>query len=358
MTPDLLWFVLAGFLLGFITSTLWEWFYFRRERLKLTDHRIRELEDKLRRREDGAFVPAEADGEQAWAERSYRSPGVFLDVEERDEEAEEDETDETLLTVDKVAASGAVAAASARRVEAAEPEDALKPLSARPMSARTRQAVLAALRRNSEMAGRRTSTTDVSDPARSSQQEDAATDEPSSDQPDERASEAATDPSTPERAWQQDPRLTQPSSDHPDNLSKIKGIGDVYRQRLYKAGIYTWHQVSTADEDTLRRATGAYPSSNVHEWPPQARQLAERDGRHGAQYTGPTPDELTEILGIGPVSAQVLYRAGICTYEQLASTAPERLAELFPIAVAGDQPDFNGWIARATRLADEKHGIG
>jgi predicted flap endonuclease-1-like 5' DNA nuclease len=64
---------------------------------------------------------------------------------------------------------------------------------------------------------------------------------------------------------------------------------------------------------------------------------------------------MTKILGIGPVSASVLYRSGICTYEQLASTPVNDLEALFPIAVAGDQPDFGQWVTRAAALADEKH---
>ncbi len=345
MTPDLLWFVLAGFLLGFITSTLWEWFYFRRERLKRTDRRILELEDKLRRLENEPAAADEAADQPAWAERTYRSPGVFLDVEEQgvEEQGEEsvaDGADDAPRAPEEVAAPVAIP-----RAQEVEPAGAAKPLSARPMSARTRQEVLAALRRNSEAAGRR-----------SMGAENAETPVPASaPAPVQTPAQTPPEPAAPVRAWQQDPALTQPSSDYPDNLSKIRGIGDVYRQRLYKAGIYTWDQVATADEETLRRATSAYPSSNVHEWPPQARELAEKNGRTGARYTGPTPDNLTKIFGIGPVSAQSLYRAGICTYEQLASTTPERLAELFPIAVAGELPDFAAWIRQATELADEKH---
>jgi predicted flap endonuclease-1-like 5' DNA nuclease len=149
--------------------------------------------------------------------------------------------------------------------------------------------------------------------------------------------------------------LTRRSKDFPDDLSKVKGIGDVYKQRLYRAGVFTWHQVATADVDLLRRATSAYPSSNVEEWPEQARKLAERYGRSNAVYSGPRPDDLTKIIGIGPVGAQTLYRAGVCTYEQLASALVDELAALFPIAVAGDQPDFGRWVKQAIQLANEKH---
>jgi predicted flap endonuclease-1-like 5' DNA nuclease len=82
----------------------------------------------------------------------------------------------------------------------------------------------------------------------------------------------------------------------------------------------------------------------------------EKHGRKNAIYSGPQPDDMTKILGIGPVGASVLYRAGICTYEQLASTSIADLEALFPVAVAGDQPDFAQWVSRAAALADEKHG--
>jgi predicted flap endonuclease-1-like 5' DNA nuclease len=155
--------------------------------------------------------------------------------------------------------------------------------------------------------------------------------------------------------WLGNPDLTQRTQEFPDDLSKIKGIGDVYKQRLYRAGICTWRQIAEGDLEVLRKATGAHPSSNVEDWPVQARKLMEKYNRGEAQYGGPTPDDLTKILGIGPVGASTLYRAGICTYEQLATTPEAELAALFPIAVAGDQPDFAGWIARAEALADAKH---
>jgi predicted flap endonuclease-1-like 5' DNA nuclease len=156
--------------------------------------------------------------------------------------------------------------------------------------------------------------------------------------------------------WINDAKLTARSKEYPDDLSKIKGIGDVYKQRLYRAGFHTWKQIAEADTETLRRATSAYPSSNVEEWLVQAERLMEKHGRKSAVYNGPPPDDMTKILGIGPVGAAVLYRAGICTYEQLATTPIAELEALFPIAVAGDQPDFAQWVARATTLADEKHG--
>ena len=135
---------------------------------------------------------------------------------------------------------------------------------------------------------------------------------------------------------------------------KIKGIGDVYRWRLYRAGIYTWHQIAESAEETLRAATNAYPGSNIGDWQEQARQLAQKNGRQGAVYDGPSPDDLTKIIGIGPVGARTLFRAGICTYEQLAGATPAELHDLFPIAVAGDEPNFEHWVAQAADLAGRK----
>src|SRR4051794_31256303 len=100
MAMNLLWYVLAGFLLGFASSTLWEWFYFRKERLKLTDRRIRELEAKLNDAEietdKSPAIPltstpiptvaavTAATRTSAWGDTAYRSPGVFLESEEFD----------------------------------------------------------------------------------------------------------------------------------------------------------------------------------------------------------------------------------------------------------------------------------
>jgi predicted flap endonuclease-1-like 5' DNA nuclease len=173
-----------------------------------------------------------------------------------------------------------------------------------------------------------------------------------------RAQESVPPQSPARQRWANNPELTQRTREHPDDLSRIKGIGDVYKQRLYRAGFYTWKQIAETDEATLRRAVSANQSSNIGAWYGQAEQLMEKHGRKDAVYTGPHPDDLTKILGIGPVGASVLYRAGICTYEQLASTSISDLATLFPVAVAGDQPDFAQWIARAEKLADQKHEDG
>lgn len=436
MATNLLWFVMAGFLLGFATSTLWEWFYFRKERLKLTDRRIRELEAKIREAETGIDSSTSSENlpdiplptvasltgatsasatprTSAWGDTSYRSPGVFLESETLEaaadtpvagrEHSRPPFTDASSLTgspasstisgsaalptsgvptIDSVVPkpSAPVTASSRETASPAKPDtrsdiqgpaDALR--AKRDAAARTRQELLATLRRNSEAVQRgqfplpenvntRSEQPPASPPTRLTS---LVSPEPSDEQvlpaqtasvTTEQPSQSAAPPMPPERLrWINNPELTQRTKQYPDDLSKIKGIGDVYKQRLYRARIYTWKQIAETDPEILRRAVGANQSSNIGEWHDQAVRLMEKHGRSDAVYTGPQPDDMTKILGIGPVSASVLYRSGICTYEQLASTPLGDLEALFPIAVAGDQPDFAQWVARATELADQKH---
>lgn len=57
MTLEVLWFVLAGFVLGFAVSTLWEWFYYRGKRLGWRDERVAELEATLAQRPAQSETP-------------------------------------------------------------------------------------------------------------------------------------------------------------------------------------------------------------------------------------------------------------------------------------------------------------
>ena len=59
----------------------------------------------------------------------------------------------------------------------------------------------------------------------------------------------------------------------PDNLTKVKGIGKVYQQRLNEAGIYTFAQIAEADPAKLAEIAKAIDAANVEDWPRQAREL-------------------------------------------------------------------------------------
>jgi len=140
------------------------------------------------------------------------------------------------------------------------------------------------------------------------------------------------------------------SGNRPDALSDIRGIGDVYEQRLYEAGIFTWHELSLVDEETLRAVTKALPTSNLVSWIEQARQLAAESGRIGAAYTGPLPSDLTRIQGIDQVFEQELVQAGILTFAQLAQTTAPKLAAILPAHRLDDAINFAAWIAEAREL--------
>jgi hypothetical protein len=76
MEGQLLWFLMAGFLLGFACSTLWEWFYYR-------GLRRRNLTAQVEVASIDTAVPAVAANEQPMVESSYRSPAIFIEGEEQ-----------------------------------------------------------------------------------------------------------------------------------------------------------------------------------------------------------------------------------------------------------------------------------
>lgn len=344
MTMRLIWFILAGFLLGFTASTLWEWFHFRRERMKLESNRIAELETQLANEQninaqlrimltdaepfDEALEelpqqPSRIDNKQI----RYSSPGVFLDSETSNgDHREADRPSFTQRGINEVPVLPADAGdGDMDFVNDNGNEIARNPTGDSVVEIEQSRESIPEEDSESVIIGRLAA---------------------------ELVREKAPRPAP--EAVISEIEMVPRSHDFPDNLSKIKGIGDVYKFRLFKAGIYTWHQVSETDVETLRTATNAYPGANVDEWPEQAQRLAEKHGRQNAYYSGPPPDDLTQIVGIGPVGQYTLYNAGICTYEQLASVTVAELKTLFPIAIAGDEPNFAQWIGLAVELSKAK----
>lgn len=85
------------------------------------------------------------------------------------------------------------------------------------------------------------------------------------------------------------------------------------------------------------------------------RQRPPRPGVAMKRSTEPGPtlmvsDALEEIKGIGPVFANRLNEAGILTFEQLASTAPEELERITGVT----RWDPADWIIEASALAAAK----
>ena len=81
MTAAFWWYVLAGFIVGFCLSTVWEWLYFRQRRMRITDRRITELEQALRSQSRTAVVEVLPEPGVTWSATGYASPGVLLENE-------------------------------------------------------------------------------------------------------------------------------------------------------------------------------------------------------------------------------------------------------------------------------------
>jgi len=79
-------------------------------------------------------------------------------------------------------------------------------------------------------------------------------------------------------------------------------------------------------------------------------RLAAETNSMGRGWSGAPPDDFEALGGIGEIYERRLYDAGICTFEALAATTPERLAEICQ-APALRGADYAAWIAHAAELA-------
>lgn len=138
----------------------------------------------------------------------------------------------------------------------------------------------------------------------------------------------------------------------PQDLSVVPGVGSVFEDRLYAAGIGTYWELAETPDDELTTIldVSAFQGIDIAEIKAGAMQLAVRTNSLGRSWDGTSPDDLEALGGLGEVYERRLYEAGICTYEALAATSPERLAEICR-APAARTPDYAAWIARAAELS-------
>ncbi|MDH7486950.1 MAG: DUF4332 domain-containing protein [Anaerolineae bacterium] len=136
------------------------------------------------------------------------------------------------------------------------------------------------------------------------------------------------------------------------DLTAIRGIGPVFEQKFYAAGIGTYAQLAALSDDQIKAIIQPqeWQEFDYESWNEQARRLAEETGTVGAVWNGVIPDDLSQIKGIGEVFEQKLYQAGIMTFADLAARTPEELKAII-------QPeewqalDFADWIAQARARA-------
>lgn len=367
-----LWFVVAGFILGFAASTLWEWLYYRGKR-RAQQERMPPVGASLPRADDRPTSPDEAVEEKPAAPWTvpYRSPKVYLESEQ-------------LSPVQPTTATSRISPVTASTLPTPEqpsltivPDDSKAPR-LNPTTLATLQATVAdtpiaqtparhivGAQPFAEQGGANTKVYDtplIASSADVGSAPAAATlsAPPSEDSATERAGVHGVASAVPTATLQSPVQLLRSaaldpanSHDHPDDLAMIKGVGEAYKRRLYSAGVYTWRQVAESDTETLRRITRAKPNATISAWRQQAQELAEKYQRWHTTFQGPL-DDLTRIDGIGAITADLLYKAGICTYDQLAGALPDELAKIVPAPTVGDEIDFDGWINAAVRLASAK----
>ncbi|MGC8782558.1 MAG: helix-hairpin-helix domain-containing protein, partial [Anaerolineae bacterium] len=146
-----------------------------------------------------------------------------------------------------------------------------------------------------------------------------------------------------------------------DDLTRIEGIGPVYAAKLRAAGITSFAQLAEADDARLAGIIQApsWRKIDYASWREQARLLAAgaeaelkalQDRLFARQAEG---DDLKLIAGIGDKTAAALKEAGITTFEALAGTDPQRLAEI--TQEAGLRPgNYEAWIAQARMVTNKR----
>ena len=147
-----------------------------------------------------------------------------------------------------------------------------------------------------------------------------------------------------------------------DDLTRIEGIGPKLAALLQAAGFNTFAELANASPDSIRGvlvgADGNFAMHDPTTWPQQAQLAADGQWdelqRWQDQLDGGvavTPDDLTQVEGIGPKISEVLQEAGINSFAALAGTAADAIQEILTANHLSSH-DPSTWPAQA-RLAAE-----
>ena len=141
-------------------------------------------------------------------------------------------------------------------------------------------------------------------------------------------------------------------------LTDVAGIGSAYQQRLYKAGVGTYWELSSlpdADLETvlkipeLQRARIDFEQTRA-----DAYKWAQDSDTMGLLWDGDHVDDFEALPGVGKTFEKRLYEAGITTYEQLLDCEVERLAEIIKPPPMREV-NYDYWKERARELLAERH---
>ncbi len=141
----------------------------------------------------------------------------------------------------------------------------------------------------------------------------------------------------------------------PQDLSAVSGIGPVYEERLYAAGIGTYWSLAELPTEELARILElkSFQDVDLAAISTAAMTIAAETNSLGRSWDGTSPDDFDGLPEIGEVYERRLYEAGICTYEAMAATTPEQLAAICK-APPMRTPNYAAWIATAADLSAAK----
>ncbi len=155
----------------------------------------------------------------------------------------------------------------------------------------------------------------------------------------------------------------------PDDLTQLVGVGPKASEALAAAGITTYAALAEVNEPQVRHALHAAdmaPPANVGTWPMQASYAASGDWQGLMKYNkrasepahrsapkskpaeAVSPDDLTQLNGIGPRISSILSDGGITTYAQLEHTDPSELRKIIAQGGALPPSSLDSWPTQAS----------
>jgi len=137
----------------------------------------------------------------------------------------------------------------------------------------------------------------------------------------------------------------------PQDLTQVRGIGTVYEQRLFEAGIGTFWELAMLAPEELSAVLGVAndQDADLAAIKQDALRQAEETETVGYNWDGSKPDDFEILEQIGPVFESRLYAAGICTFAALAAATVAQLEEICQ-APSSQRVEYGRWIARAQEL--------
>ncbi len=140
-----------------------------------------------------------------------------------------------------------------------------------------------------------------------------------------------------------------------DDLKAISGIGPVFEGELNQRGYTTFKQISKLTENEMEKLSeidGVTADLIKNEdWVGQAKELMNPSEKKEAKAKEVTPDDLKEIVGIGPVFEKELHDRGYTTFAQISKLTEEDMETLAEVdGLTADLIKNEDWVGQAKKL--------